>query len=349
MPESPKQKRRPRFKRLPKHKRSPFNLQERDIDIARIVHEHYQLNSHHIRALIKGMNVPEGRAQWNEKKITERLPRLCDEEIIDKIKSDYDFTNSLYRPDCYQLGRRGEILLRERGLLNESVARYVAKNREGKFTTLPHRIMTNDIWVSFQLAAQTHPDIEIIRPGDIIAAAPKATRKLDNPYEIKSHARYKHPRSGRLHSVATGVIPDKFCGFHNTRTGKQLFIMLEAHRTVPLTDVNSSRKTVLKTLAAYLRMNARPKQKGAKPLYREHFGIPNMMVLWATTSQQKADNILALVDHLTGGKPTGLFGVTVLPMHEDQHHSPVPDIDILSHPWQRSKREPVSILELLEG
>ena len=246
------------------------------------------------------------------------------------------------------------MLLRERGLLNESVARYVAKNREGKFTTLPHRIMINDIWVSVQLAARALPDIDVIRPGDIIAAAPSATRKLKNPYEIKSHARYKHPRSGRLHSVATGVIPDKLFGLQNIRTGKQLFIMLEAHRTVPLTDVSSARKTVLKTLAAYLRMNARPKKRastsqGAHPLYRKHFGIPNMMVLWATTSPQKVDNILALIDHLTGGKPTGLFGVALLPMHKNQHRSPKPDPDILAHKWQRSKREAVSILELLEG
>ena len=141
---SPK-KRRNRYKTLSKTKRSALVLQERDIDIARLVHEHYQLNSHHIRALVRGLSVPAGRTQWNEKKITGRLPQLCDHGIVEKIKSGYEFTNALHRPDCYQLGPTGEKILRQRGLLNESTHRIVAKNREGQFASLPHRIMINDI------------------------------------------------------------------------------------------------------------------------------------------------------------------------------------------------------------
>lgn len=344
-----KRKRRHRYRTLPKSRRKPFILQDRDIDIARVVHEHYQLNSHHIRALIKSMNVPEGRVQWNEKKITERLPQLRDEGILEKIRSDYDFTNALHRPDCYQLGPTGETLLRARGLLNESRAKAVAKNREGQFTSLPHRIMINDIWVSVQVAAVAHPDIRLIRPAEIIAAAPAATRAKDNPFEIPSHARYRHPRSGAEHSVATGVIPDKLFGLENRKTGRQLFIMLECHRSVPLTDANPARKTVLKTLAAYRRINAKPAQAGGEPIYRQHFGIPNMVVLWATTSQQKADNILGLIDHLTDGKGSGLFGVACLPMHADQHRAARPDSRILVQKWIRYIRAEFQILELLQS
>ena len=54
-------KRRSRYKTLSKTKRSPLVLQQRDIDIAKLVHEHYQLNSHHIRALVRGLNLPAGR------------------------------------------------------------------------------------------------------------------------------------------------------------------------------------------------------------------------------------------------------------------------------------------------
>jgi len=345
-PQKPK-KRRHRFQKLPKHQRQRFLIQERDIDIARIVHEHYQLNSHHIRALISGLNVPTGRLKWNAKKITERLPRLCDEGIIEKIESDYEFTNALYRPDCYQLGPQGEKLLRMRGQLNESAARLVAKNREGRFTTLPHRIMINDIYVSIQIALQRFPNIQLIKPGDIIAAAPEPTRCLKNPFEIPSFARYQHPRSKKWHSIKTGIIPDKLFGLQNIKTGRQLFIMLEAHRTVPLTDINPKRKTVLKSLAAYLRINVKPKNDQSLPLYRKHFGIPNMIVLWATTSEQKAANILNLIEHLTDGRPTGLFGVTCLSLHQNPRRSPVPDPDILQAPWQRSGRDDVTLLDLL--
>jgi hypothetical protein len=340
-------KRRSRYKTLSKAKRSPLVIQERDIDIARLVHEHYQLNSHHIRALVRGLHVPAGRIQWNEKKITERLPQLCDHGIMEKIKSGYEFTNALHRPDCYQLGPTGEKILRQRGLLNESTHRIVAKNREGQYASLPHRIMINDIWVSFQLAADAHPHLELIRPADIVRAAPEATRRKDNPFEIPSHARYRHPRSGKEYSTPTGIVPDKLCGFQNNATGRQLFIMLEVHRTVPLTDANPNRKTVLKTLAAYRRMNSKSAQSSVAPIYQQHFGIPNMLVLWATTSDQKAANILALVDHMTEGKGSGLFGAGCLLMHQNQLRSPKPDVDILEHKWQRCRREAVSILELL--
>ena len=253
----------------------------------------------------------------------------------------------MHRPDCYQLGPTGEKILRQRGLLNENTHRIVAKNREGQYASLPHRIMINDIWVSIQLAAQAHPDLELIRPADIIRTAPEATRRKDNPFEIPSHAAYRHPRSGKEHSIATGIIPDKLFGLENTATGRQLFIMLEVHRTVPLTDANPNRKTVLKTLAAYRRMNARPTHSSTAPIYQRHFGLPNMLVLWATTSDQKAANILTLVDHLTDGKGSALFGAGCLPMHDNQLRSPKPDADILEYKWQRCGREGVRIAELL--
>jgi Replication-relaxation len=342
-------RRRSRYKTLSKTKRSPLVLQERDIDIARLVHEHYQLNSHHIRALVRGLNVPNGRTQWNEKKITERLPQLCDHGIIKKIKSGYELTNALHRPDCYQLGLTGEKILRQRGLLNESTHRIVAKNREGQYASLPHRIMINDVWVSIQLAVQADPDLELIRPTDIIRAAPEATRRKDNPFEMPSHARYRHPRSGKEHSLPTGIVPDKLFGIQNNATGRQLFIMLEVHRTVPLTDASPNRKTVLKTLAAYRRMNAKLPGSSTAPIYQQHFGIPNMLVLWATTSDQKVANILALVDHLTEGNGSALFGAGCLPMHQNQLRSPKPATEILEYKWQRCRREGACILQLLEN
>jgi hypothetical protein len=340
-------KRRSRYKTLSKTKRSPLILQERDIEIARLVHEHYQLNSHHIRALVRCFNLPSGRAQWNEKKITERLPQLCDHGIIEKIKSGYEFTNALHRPDCYQLGLNGEKILRQRALLNDSTHRIVSKNREGQYASLPHRIMINDIWVSIQLAVQSTPDLELIRPADIIGAAPEATRRKDNPFEIPSHARYRHPRSGKEHSLATGIVPDKLFGIQNTATGRQLFIMLEVHRTVPLTDANPNRKTVLKTLAAYRRMNSKSSGSSTAPIYQQHFGIPNMLVLWATTSDQKATNILALVDNLTDGNGSELFGAGCLPMHQNQLRSSRPDVGILEFRWRRSGRDGLSLAEFL--
>lgn len=347
MDKTPPKPRRSRYKTLSKAKRSPLILQERDIDIARLVHEHYQLNSHHIRAMVRGLNVPSGRTQWNEKKITERLPQLCDHGILEKIKSAYEFTNALHRPDCYQLGLTGAKILRQRGLLNENTHRIVAKNREGQFVSLPHRIMINDIWVSVQLAVREYPELNLIHPTDIVRAAPEATRRKNNPFEVPSHARYRHPRSGAEHSVSTGIVPDKLFGLHNTSTGTQLFVMLEVHRTVPLTDANPNRKTVLKTLAAYRRMNVRPMHSEAKPTYQQHFGIPNMLVLWATTSDTKAANILSLVDHLTDGKGSALFGVGCLNMHQNQRRSPKPDPKILEFKWQRTGRPGVSLIDLL--
>jgi hypothetical protein len=206
--------------------------------------------------------------------------------------------------------------------------------------------MINDIWVSIQLVVQADPNLELFRPADIIRVAPESTRRSDNPFEIASHARYRHPRSGKEHNVPTGIVPDKLFGIQNIATGRQLFIMLEVHRTVPLTDANPNRKTVLKTLAAYRRINAKPSGTSI-PIYQQHLGIPNMMVLWATTSDQKAANILALVNHLTDGKGSALFCAGCLPMHQNPLRSAKPDAGILEYRWQRDGREDVSLEELL--
>ena len=144
------------------------------------------------------------------------------------------------------------------------------------------------------------------------------------------------------------IVPDKLFGIENRSVGRQLFILLEVHRTVPLTDGNPNRKTVQKTLAAYRRMNASPAASQTTPIYQQHFGIPNMLVLWATTSDQKAANILAMIDHLTEGNGSALFGVGCLPMHRNQLRSPKPAAGAIFYKWQRCGRKAVSISEFLK-
>ena len=286
------QRRRSRHARLPKARRKSFILQERDILIARYVHKYRFLNSHHIRALISG----------NDKKITERLAQLYDQDIIAKpsLKSGLA---ALYKPAIYELGRIGGKLLKERGFLNIAAQRWIAKNREGTSRSITHTLMIADLMVSIEISCRSHPCVELIEPSQIIQQAPSSTRASDNPFCIPAHARYLHPDTMQVHDVPTGVIPDKVFGLRNLTSETVQYFFLEADTgSVSLTDKNQKRHTVLRRISAYMQMANRG-------THTRHFNIPQFIVLFVTSSAQRAQHMLELVDHLTqgNGSPRFLF------------------------------------------
>jgi len=313
-------KRRPRYKRLPKTKRKPFNLRERDILIARYVHKYRFLNSHHLRALIPG----------NDKKITERLAQLYDQGILAKPPQKHGLT-ALYKPDIYELGRSGETLLRLRGLLNPSRQRWIAKNREGANRSVAHTLMIADLMVSIEVSCRAHGRIALIEPSEIVSQAPQATRALDNPYLIVARPRYVHPDSKQIHNERVGVIPDKVFGLRNLDAGTIQYFFFEADTgSVPLTDRNAKRHTVLRRLAAYMQI--------AGGRHSDHFGIPEFVVLWLTNSGERVNRMCAMVDHLTDGAGSPRF---LFRSHPRLYHATrtfVPLTHYLTLPWKRSGR-----------
>ncbi len=323
--------RRPRYRRLPKTQRKSFNLRERDILIARYVHKYRFLNSHHLRALIPG----------NDKKITERLAQLYDNGILAKPPQKHGLT-ALYKPDVYELGRAGEALLRLRGFLNPSRQRWIAKNREGANRSVAHTLMIADLMVSIEISCRRHARVTLIEPSEIVSHASKATRGLDNPYVISARPRYVHPDSNQMHSEQVGVIPDKVFGLRHLDAGTVQYFFFEADTgSVSLTDRNAKRHTVLRRLAAY-------KQIADSGTHRDHFGIPQFVVLFLTNSGERVSRMCALVGHLTNGSGSPRFLFRNHPRFHHPTRTFVPLDHYLTLPWKRSGRANTSLLTLLQ-
>jgi hypothetical protein len=325
-------KRRPRYQRLAKTKRKSFNLRERDILIARYVHKYRFLNSHHLRALIRG----------NNKKITERLSQLYDQGILAKPPQKLGLT-ALYKPDVYELGRAGEALLRLRGFLNPSRQRWIAKNREGANRSVAHSLMIADLMVSIEVSCRYHGHIALIEPSEIVSQAPQGTRALDNPYVIPARPRYVHPDSNQVHNEPVGVIPDKVFGLRHLDSGTVQYFFFEADTgSVSLTDRNAKRHTALRRLASYLEI-------ASSGRHRDHFGIPEFIVLFLTNSGERVSRMCAMVEHLTNGSGSPRF---LFRSHPRMHHPTrtfVPLEHYLTLPWKRSGRSNISLLTLLQG
>ena len=326
----PRGARRSRYARLPKVLRKPFVLQERDILIARFVHKYRFLNSHHIRALIPG----------NNKKITERLAQLYDHELLAKPPLKQGLS-ALYKPTIYELGRAGEVLLRERGFHNTSRQLWIAKNREGANRSVAHALMIADLMVSIEISCRAHGGIALIDASEIAAHSPRATRALDNPYNIPARARYIHPDTGQRHNVSTGVVPDKVFGLRNLEARTVQYFLFEADTgSVSLTGKDPKRHTVLRRISAYM-------QIARNGTHVSHFGIPEFVVLFLTSSGDRANRMRAIVDHLTdgAGSPRFLFRSHPRLTHPTKSFRPLDHSLFL--PWKRSGRLNISLSALL--
>ena len=228
-----------------------------------------------------------------------------------------------------------------RGVLNTSQQRWISKNREGANRSIRHALMIADFMVSVEISCRAHGGIRLIEPSEIISAAPQKTRALDNPYSIPARAKYLHPDTKRVCDGKIGVVPDKIFGLRNIDAGTVQYFFFEADTgTVPLTDKNPKRHSVLETLAAYMHIANTGK-------HTEHFGIPEFVVLFLTHSRERVLHMRALIEHLTDskGSPRFLFRSHPRLYHATKSFQPIDHY--LALPWKRARRSNISLLLLL--
>lgn len=137
-----------KFKREQKETEIPIEIQERDLEILKLVHKYRFLNADHIRALMK----------TSHKAVSHRLTKLYRAGLLDRpieqvsLYLRQDFQKS--QPLIYALGQRGARVLSENSEGTIDGLDWRRKNKEIKDRTLLHDLGIANFGVILRLAIE---------------------------------------------------------------------------------------------------------------------------------------------------------------------------------------------------
>jgi hypothetical protein len=192
---------------------------------------------------------------------------------------------------------------------------------------------------SIELGVRERPHLRFISWQEIMAKAP--ARETDNPFEIPASISYTFPRSQNAHHADIKVVPDGLFGLEYTLDGttSYRFFALEADRnTMPVTRANLHQSSYLKKMLAYQEITT-------QHIYRTHLGIPNLLILNVTTSEQHMRSLMELLNELTAGKGSKVFLFKTLSTLGDFRVAPTPTSHMLTDSWKRAEHRDFSINE----
>lgn len=265
----------------------PFALTQRDLTLLAHVARHRFASSAHLVALDGGSGQNVLRA----------LRVLFDHGYLDRVRPER--AGDTPRPFVYALGKKGARALREHGHVVDAALDWTEKNKRAGTVFIDHTLEIADFMIGLELACRVRSDVSLIRPEQIIAAAPEETRFAREPL------RWHVTKSVMGKRESFSVVPDGLFGLAFA-DGTAAYFLLEIDRgTIPLkrTDVRGTtawRKNIAYKLATYY--------EGWKAKQHERqFGVKQVRIAVVTSSPERVQNMLAIVDEITTGRGTNFF------------------------------------------
>jgi hypothetical protein len=314
--------------RKPTNKR--IELNERDIEIFRLLNRYRYLRSTHLFALIGGKS---------QKRFIERLGHLYHEGgYLDRPPQQWQTVNARYMPAVYELGEAGERVLAQHGLAAPSLTRKV---RPGAVRQYHHELMICDVISSIEIGARANPNLRYISWDEIFLnpKMPEVTRNSANPLAISVPVSYTCQRTKNTYRSDKPLIPDALFGIEYMVDGQKRyrFFALEADRnTEPVFRGNLQQTSYLRKILQYREIVARV-------LYKTQWGLPNLLVLNVTINERHMQNLMRQVDELTAGKGSSYLLFKTMSSVASLEKAPPPTSDMLTEAWQRVGFGPFSI------
>jgi hypothetical protein len=319
--------RRSRMSRSATNKR--IGLTDRDLDIFGLLHHYRYLRSTHLHALAGGKS---------HKRFIERLGDLYHEGgYVNRPPQQWQAINARYTPAVYELGDAGERALKQHGLLDDAESPRLRKGRPGEVRQYHHELMICDIMSSIEIGVRANPTLRFISSRDILAKAPEATRQSATPFAVPVFV--SHAMGDKLHASDKPLIPDALFGIEYATEGQRSyrFFALEADRnSEPVVRANLHQTSYLRKILQY-------REIAARATYKAHWGLPNLLVLTVTTSEQHMKNMMRLVDELTDGKGSTSLHFKTMQSLASLETSPLPSPSMLTEPWHRAGHVPFRI------
>ena len=247
-------------------------------------------------------------------KIRARLTDLYHEGggWLERLSEDVQFTNHLFLDEMYRLGPEAERLLITRGVIPD--ATWLRKTKIGGHSKVPSRVMrlahdhmACDLALNIEIGAR-RAEAKYRSHIEIISHAPTATQKILNPLRI--------PVPFGVNN-AKWIEPDALFAI-----GSRVYA-LEADRGT------ESLETVIRgKILAYRAIVS-------EGIIDEHMGIDNLTVLVVTTSEQRMENMKALVASIARNGKSPMFAFSVRLEVERDFSQSAPSGSSFEQKWQR--------------
>jgi len=282
---------RPRVKRFHRAETpAPFQLTDRDLRLLAHVARHRFLSSAHLCAL-------DGGSPQN---VLRCLRALFDHEYLDRPAAQkVSLSEQGPRPFVYGLGKKGARALRELGHRIDDALDWTEKNKRAGAIFIEHTLEVADFMTGVELACRTRGDVELMREHEVLALAPEATRTAREPL------RWKVDKTMMGRRETFSVVPDGLFGLLFSDETAAYFVLEVDRGTIPLvrTDVAGTpawRKSITYKLATYW--------EGWKAgQHAKQFGVKQVRMAMVTSSAERVENMLAIVDELTEGRGSNFF------------------------------------------
>jgi hypothetical protein len=284
-----------------------IELSARDIELFKLLARYRYLRSTYLYAFLGGAS---------ETRFKERLGDLFHEGYLDRPPQQWEFADARCRPAVHEIGRGGSNALRAGGMGFEGNEKCTRAAGQRQFL---HTLMCCETLASIEIATQATEALRFIPWPEILARAPEATRASPTPYRLPV------PSGGYL-------VPDGVFGIEYRSEGNKSyrFFSLEADRgTMPVSRFKPGQTSYLGKLSVYDEIIR-------QQIHKSHWGVPNLLVLTATTSAARISEIVA---KLGTSNPVFLFKAA------EERSLTVPVPELLTSPWQRAGHAPLSIAE----
>jgi hypothetical protein len=267
-----------------------IELTPRDLELFKLLSRYRYLRSNFLYAFLGGAS---------EKRFIERLGHLYhDGRYINRPAQQWQYANSRYMPVVYELDDAGAQALVAHGMGGTGRAFLNGRGRQSR--QFAHTLMVSEVLASLELGVRAEGSLRFISADEIIAKAPDATRSADNPLAFPVSVEHALDGSRKVSRTEFMLVPDALFGLEYE--GKRYrFFALEADRnTMPCVRSDLRQSSYLRKLLGY-------RAVATQKLYKDRLGLPNLLVLNVTTSEEHMRNVMSAVKELTSGGSTAFL------------------------------------------
>lgn len=288
-------------------------LTPRDIEILKLLTRYRYLSADYLSALIGGSLKP----LIHRLSILSREPNL----YLDRPEQQRHNANANYRRLVYELDDRGATVLRQYGFA------YEKPKYQRNFA---HELMACEIMASIEIGARGAEGARLIDWSEILASKnmPNATRNSRKPH----HVPVAFAANGARLDTEIAADTHPF-GIERTIDGRKSFVFfpgIEADCGTEPVDTNDyERSSIAKKFLAYRAI-------AEQDIHRSHFGFPNLLVPFVTTTTARMASMMRLLERVTDGKGSKMFLFKTFPAFTSFEPPWPAGGRMLTEPWQRA-------------
>jgi len=328
--------RRKRFHKLPgktKHtgERRQLEITARDVAVFKILARYRYLPIDFIWRLL-----PADIRGTCYKRFQERMGELHHQDYLNRPRAQRRSENAKSRPLIYELGSQGKAECRARGI--EIYPRLSDRQQ------FPHDLMACMVMAYIEIACAETQGLQLVTWEDILEhpATPEVLRASKHPLSIPkipirlngtSVSAKRDSRPFGIRGYGDGGNHYAFCS-----TGIEADCSNEPLRPSDIT----ARANIEAKLRGYLYIEE-------EKVYQTHFGFPNNLDFFITTSKRRMRNIMQLFSDLTGGKGADHVLFAYLPNMNSVETAPEPNAEFFLQNFERVGHPPFNIINELHA